>query len=95
MQCLAGEERLDALLRKPLFQGHLIDGHIPDHVRSKVVVVPGDITIADLGISDADALRLTTEVDFVIHSAASISFFEHIHILLEQNYLASTPFFQD
>ena len=29
------------------------------------------------------------EVQFVIHSAASISFFEHIHTLLEQNYEVS------
>ena len=34
----------------------------------------------------ADLTRLRAEVDFVIHSAASISFFEHIHVLLQQNY---------
>ena len=39
-----------------------------------------------LGLSDADRWRLVSEVDTVIHCAASISFFEHIHRLLEQNY---------
>ena len=26
---------------------------------------------------------------FVVHCAASISFFEHVHVLLEQNYVAT------
>ena len=55
-------------------------------MRNKVVVVPGDMHAPGLGLSDADRQRLHAEVDFVVHSAASISFFEHVHTLLEQNY---------
>ena len=40
----------------------------------------------DCSLGAADLARLHAEVDFVIHSAASISFFEHIHVLLQQNY---------
>ncbi len=40
----------------------------------------------DCGLSAADLARLRADVDIVIHSAASISFFEHVHVLLQQNY---------
>jgi fatty acyl-CoA reductase len=65
---------------------HWKDGRVPIDVRNKIVVVPGDLHKPDLGLSEADRERIINEVDFVIHSAASISFFEHIHTLLEQNY---------
>lgn len=49
-----------------------------------------DLHKAGLGLSEEDEARIVNEVQFVIHSAASISFFEHIHTLLEQNYEVST-----
>ena len=55
-------------------------------LQDKVVVVPGDLHKPGLGLSAEDEERITNEVQFVVHSAASISFFEHIHTLLEQNY---------
>jgi fatty acyl-CoA reductase len=76
---------------------HWKDGRVPVDVRNKIVVVPGDLHKPGLGLSHADRERLIEEVQFVIHSAASISFFEHIHTLIEQNYevrsrwLASNP----
>lgn len=76
---------------------HWKDGRVPVDVRNKIVVVPGDLHKPGLGLSQADRERLIEEVQFVIHSAASISFFEHIHTLIEQNYevrsrwLASNP----
>ena len=60
-------------------------------LQDKVVVVPGDLHKPGLGLSAEDEERITNEVQFVIHSAASISFFEHIHTLLEQNYEVSAP----
>ena len=59
---------------------------MPLDVRSKIVVVAGDMHAPGLGLSDADKQRLVAEVEYVIHCAASISFFEPVHTLLEQNY---------
>ena len=52
----------------------------------KLVVVEGDVQRDECGLSADDLARLRADVDIVIHSAASISFFEHIHVLLQQNY---------
>ena len=83
----AGDERIDWLLhKKPLFHLHWKDGRVPLDVRNKIVVIRGDLHEPDLGLSAADRARIVSEVEYVIHSAASISFFEHIHTLLEQNY---------
>lgn len=83
----AGDERIDFLLHKrPLFHMHWKDGRVPLDVRNKIVVIPGDLHKPSLGLAQSDRERIIEEVDFVIHSAASISFFEHIHTLLEQNY---------
>ena len=60
-------------------------------LQDKVVVVPGDLHKPGLGLSAEDEERITNEVQFVVHSAASISFFEHIHTLLEQNYEVGAP----
>ena len=49
-------------------------------------VVEGDISRAGCGLSAADASLIRSQVDYIIHCAASISFFEHIHSLLDQNY---------
>ena len=59
---------------------------MPLDVRNKIVVIKGDLHEPALGLSAADRQRIVSEVEYVIHSAASISFFEHIHTLLEQNY---------
>ncbi len=60
-------------------------------VQSKVVVIPGDLHKPNLGLSAEDEASIVNEVHFVVHSAASISFFEHIHTLLEQNYEVGRP----
>jgi fatty acyl-CoA reductase len=46
----------------------------------------GDLSAPGCDLSEADLSVIRNEVDYVIHSAASISFFEHIHTLLDQNY---------
>ena len=60
-------------------------------VQNKVVVIPGDLHKPNLGLSEEDEARIVNEVQYVVHSAASISFFEHIHTLLEQNYEVGLP----
>ncbi|EIE27188.1 hypothetical protein COCSUDRAFT_55211 [Coccomyxa subellipsoidea C-169] len=86
----SGEQRLDHLLHKrPLFQSMWKDGRLPDAVRAKLEVLEGDISKADCGLSQRQLARLCAEVDWVVHSAASISFFDHVHSLLDQNYLAT------
>ena len=71
-------------------RSHLYGGKRTDvtcfHMQNKVVVIPGDLHKPGLGLSEEDEARIVNEVQFVVHSAASISFFEHIHTLLEQNY---------
>ena len=55
-------------------------------MRQKLVVVNGDLSQPGLGLSAVDRRRLMREVNFVVHSAASISFVEPVHTLLAQNY---------
>lgn len=49
------------------------DGWLP-FVSGKVVAVAGDISLPKLGLSDRDFDLLTTQVDIVINSAASVAF---------------------
>lgn len=59
------------------------------HLRAKLHVLSGDVCKPRCGLSDADAEVVATKCDFIVHCAASISFFEHVHVLLEQNYVAT------
>ena len=63
---------------------------MPQAILDKLVVVPGDLLQPGLGLSEQDEKRFLEEVHFVIHSAASVSFFEHVHTLLDQNYEVRT-----
>ncbi|CAL8462842.1 g2376 [Coccomyxa elongata] len=86
----SGEQRLEHLLHeRPLFRGMWVGGRIPDAVRAKLHVLEGDLSEPDCGLSEHQLAELHAEVDWVIHSAASISFFKHVHTLLDQNYLAT------
>ena len=86
---IPGEQRLTQLLDKPLFHMHPQNGTLPMAVRSKIKAVSGDTSAPGMGLSAGDKQRLVAEVDFVIHCAASISFFEPVQTLLEQNYEVS------
>ena len=76
------------LLRKPLFWLLWEQGDVPLHalLDSRVSAVAGDVSAPGLGLSNANWCRLASDVDTMIHCAASISFFDHIHTLLNQNY---------
>ena len=61
-------------------------------VRQKLVVVNGDLGLPGLGLSPEDRRTLCREVHFVVHSAASISFVDHIHRLIGHNYIVRFRF---
>ena len=52
----------------------------------------GDLGLPGLGLSEEDRQTLTREVHYIVHSAASISFVDHIHNLISHNYIVSPPF---
>ena len=58
-------------------------------LRAKLRAVEGDVCRPDCGLSAADLDTVRSRARFVVHCAASISFFEHVHVLLEQNYVAT------
>ena len=51
----------------------------------------GDLGLPGLGLSEEDRQTLTCEVHYIVHSAASISFVDHIHNLISHNYIVSRP----
>ncbi|CAL8472356.1 g11899 [Coccomyxa elongata] len=85
----SGEQRLDALLARPLFHLHRKSGEFPSEVRRKLVVVNGDLGLPGLGLSPEDRSALIRDTQYIVHSAASISFVDHIHRLIAHNYVAT------
>ncbi|BDA41209.1 probable fatty acyl-CoA reductase 2 [Coccomyxa sp. Obi] len=86
---LSAEARLNRLLERSMWHLHRQDGRVRPETAAKIGVIPGDLLLPNCGISGANRRRLTREVDYVIHCAASISFEEHIHTLLTNNYEAT------
>jgi fatty acyl-CoA reductase len=60
-------------------------------LREKLVVMNGDLGSPGLGLSAEDRATLVHEVHYIVHSAASISFVDHIHNLISHNYIVSAP----
>lgn len=65
------DERLQELLRAPLF-----DGVRDDRLAERVIVVEGDVTQTNLGLSETNLLRIMNEVSVIYHSAATVKFDE-------------------
>ncbi|XP_075988827.1 fatty acyl-CoA reductase wat-like [Anticarsia gemmatalis] len=65
------QERLNQILNDPLYD--LLRSKQPDFAK-KIVPVEGDVADLKLGLSYEDWTMLTTEVDMIIHSAATIIF---------------------
>ena len=59
-------------------------------LRRKLVVMGGDLGLPGLGLSAEDRQTLMREVHYIVHSAASISFVDHIHNLISHNYIVSS-----
>ncbi|XP_034234854.1 putative fatty acyl-CoA reductase CG5065 isoform X2 [Thrips palmi] len=78
--------RLDDLLNTTIFDE--LRRSRPDALR-KVVAIPGDMTMVDLGISTTDRELLVEEVSVVFHSAATVKFDEAIKLSIEMNMLGT------
>ena len=79
---LAGTSSLHQLFRKLIeVQGA--------RVRSKVIVIQGDIAQANLGISEEDTQKLINDVSIVFHSAATVKFDEPLKTSIEFNLLGT------
>ena len=53
------------------------------------MVMGGDLGSPGLGLTAEDRATLVREVHYIVHSAASISFVDHIHNLISHNYIVS------
>lgn len=58
-------------------------------MRSKIIVVQGDIAKADLGICENDTQKLIEDVSIVFHSAATVKFDEPLKTSIEFNLLGT------
>ncbi|XP_034827517.1 fatty acyl-CoA reductase wat-like [Maniola hyperantus] len=57
---------------------------LPDFME-KIVVIEGDVGQKDLGISEEDRAKITKEVEFILHGAATVRFDEAIKTAVEIN----------
>ncbi|KAK9815436.1 hypothetical protein WJX72_003651 [[Myrmecia] bisecta] len=81
-------ERLQRLLAGPLFHLHQ-QGQVGKPSQCIIEALEGDILQPACGLSPEDQRRLHSEVDLVVHAAASIKFEDHIHQSLLHNYVAT------
>jgi len=79
------QDRLRKIFQMPLFDKLK---EIDSEATKKVIPIPGDITHRRLGISDADWLRVTSDVNVVIHSAATVRFDEPLRVAMQMNCVA-------
>jgi alcohol-forming fatty acyl-CoA reductase len=87
-----GVKRREKVVKKNKINPTLAKKHnspIRPDLRAKLRVVAGDVCQPDCGLGAADLEAVRTKSRFVIHCAASISFFDHVHTLLTQNYRAT------
>lgn len=60
-----------------VLRNDLGEENLNDLVREKIVPVPGDISIHNLGVKDSDLLqRMCSEIDIIINIAATTNFDE-------------------
>lgn len=74
------KDRLEDLLRAPLFDW------LRDHkLEHKIVLVEGDVTLTNFGLSDENLSRIINEVSVIYHSAATIKFDELLKLAVGIN----------
>ncbi|XP_068900165.1 putative fatty acyl-CoA reductase CG5065 isoform X2 [Tenebrio molitor] len=66
------EERLQEIFSGPLFD--MLKQRHGKCIFEKVEPIQGDISVPNLGISDADRRKLTTQTEIIYHSAATVQF---------------------
>ncbi|XP_022187212.2 LOW QUALITY PROTEIN: putative fatty acyl-CoA reductase CG5065 [Nilaparvata lugens] len=79
-------QRLNELLNASIFDN--IKKQQPEQL-GKVIAVPGDITLPDLGLSNGDQAMLTENVSIVFHSAATVKFDEALKPSVAMNLLGT------
>ncbi|XP_050316285.1 fatty acyl-CoA reductase wat-like isoform X2 [Anthonomus grandis grandis] len=74
--------RIDSLFDDVIFDRVKIE---KPKCRNKVEAIPGDCTIAGLGISIIDRQKLISNIDVVFHVAATVNFNEHLKLAYNIN----------
>lgn len=80
------KQRLEELLSCKVFD--LVKKENPEAVQ-KVVVVHGDLSLPQLGVSQADLETMSKTVSVVFHSAATVKFDEPLKVAVDMNVLAT------
>lgn len=73
-------ERIQELLKSALF-----DQVRAKNLHQKVIVVEGDVTLTNLGLSQENLIRIMNEVSVVYHSAATVKFDEPLKLSVAIN----------
>lgn len=68
------QERLNELLKLPLFDK--LRENNDNSLLKKIIVVQGDVTQTNLGLSEQNLLKIMNEVSIIYHSAATVKFDE-------------------
>ncbi|CAG9767858.1 unnamed protein product [Ceutorhynchus assimilis] len=80
------EQRLKEFVKNPVF--NRIKDKNPDAFE-KVKVIPGDVGLPNLGLSDEDRIFLIKNIDIVFHSAATVKFNENLKTAITLNTLGT------
>ncbi|KAL1501434.1 hypothetical protein ABEB36_006753 [Hypothenemus hampei] len=83
---MSAEQRLKELFKNPVFN-RLRDKN-PDAFE-KVKIIPGDVSLPNLGICEDDWNYLIDNIDIVFHSAATVKFNEDLRTALTLNTLGT------
>ncbi|XP_055299982.1 putative fatty acyl-CoA reductase CG5065 [Sitodiplosis mosellana] len=83
---LSSEERYHELIRNPVFDR--IRESYPERLQ-KIIFIAGDISKANIGVSNADLQMLKENVNIVFHSAATVRFDQSIKEAVNLNTLGS------
>lgn len=77
-------ERLEELIKAPLF-----DWVREEKLDDKIVLIEGDITLRNFGLSRENLARVTCEVSVIFHSAATVKFDEPVKDSVDINIIGT------
>lgn len=80
------KDRINKITSEKLFEGLQRDR---PEVFNKVVVVAGDLSEPNMGVSNVDMERMIRDVSIVIHGAASVRFDEPLRVAVDSNVRAT------
>ncbi|KAF9423133.1 hypothetical protein HW555_001437 [Spodoptera exigua] len=83
---VSADKRVADLFDNPLFKR--LKSNNPDFVK-KVVLVPGDLRLPNLGLSPSDEQTLIDKVSVVYHAGATVRFHEPLPVAININYEAT------